>query len=167
MQILRKEDAPDVLKRKSLDAFLAQLSSELPLVKGAYSAPTDSGVQIALAKLIAYQFREAFPVCLYVTDWGIAMEHMDLFYRYRQSFGEKRPLIEAPVHVFERGDEDAFVSVLSVVLFFSWDASVFDVAGRSLFQTSHDGWLELRTREESVAKEVAAYLESKVTLLAP
>lgn len=166
MRVLTKEEAPEVLKGETLDAFLVHLSTELPLVNGAYSAPTDSGVQIALAKLFAFQFREAFPVCLYVTDWGIAMEHLDLFYGYRQSLGEKRPLIEAPVHVFERADEEAFISVLSLVLFFSWDASVFDIAGRSLFQTSHDGWLEVRTQDETIAKDVAAYLESKVTLLA-
>jgi len=166
MRILSKENACEVLSGKSLDAFITQLSSQLPLVEGTYSAPVKSGVQIALSKLFAYLVLRDSPVCLYVTGWGVATEHLDLFDGYRRSVGEKRPLIEAPVHLFERTDEDVFISVLCMVFFFSWDASVFDLAGRSLLQTSHDGWLEVRTSDEALAKDVAVELASyRVPLL--
>src|SRR2546427_293510 len=125
MKMLTKENARELLGGRSLDASIAQLSSQLQLVEGTYSAPTNSGVQIALAKLFAYFLLRDSPVCLYVTGWGIATEHVDLFNGYRYSLGEKRPLIEAPVHVFEPVDEDAFISLLCIVFFFSWDASVF------------------------------------------
>jgi hypothetical protein len=115
---------------------------------------------IIFAGLFAYLVLRDSPVCLYVTCWGIATEHLDLFYGYRRSLGERRPLIEAPVHFFERTDEDAFISVLCTVFFFSWDASVFDTAGRSLLQTSHDGWLEVRASDEAFIKDVAVELES-------
>jgi hypothetical protein len=97
---------------------------------------------------------------LYVTCWAIATEHLDLFDRYRHSFDEKRPLIEAPVHWFERTDEDPFVSVLCMVFFFSWGAFIFDLTGRLLLQTSHDGWLDVRTNDKTLAKDVAVELES-------
>jgi hypothetical protein len=168
MKILSKENARELLDGKPPDAFIAQLSSQLQLVEGAYSAPANSGVQIALSKLFAYRLFRSAPVCLYVTDWGIATEHPDLFDGYRRSLGERRPLIEAPFHVFEKTDEDAFISLLCVVLFFRWDASVFDIAGRSLLQTSHDGWLEVRASEEAFRKELAVELEHHgVRLLAP
>lgn len=167
MKILSKEDARELLSGKSLDAFVTQLSSQLQLVEDTYSAPVNSGVQIALSKLFAYLLLRDSPVCLYVTCWGVATEHLDLFYGYRRSFGEKRPLIDAPVHLFERTDEDAFISVLCMVFFFSWDASVFDLAGRSLLQTSHDGWLEVRTSDQALVKDVAVELEKyRVPLLA-
>lgn len=167
MKILTKENASEMLGGKSLDAFITQLSSQLQLVEDTYSAPVNSGVQIALSKLFAYLLLRDSPVCLYVTCWGIATEHLDLFYGYRRSHGEKRPLIDAPVHLFERTDEDAFISVLCMVFFFSWDASVFDLAGRSLLQTSHDGWLEVRTSDEALVKDVAVELEKyRVPLLA-
>jgi hypothetical protein len=167
MRILSKEDARELLSGKSLDAFITQLSSQLPLVEDTYSAPVNSGVQIALSKLFAYLLLRDSPVCLYVTCWGVATEHLDLFDGYRRSLGEKRPLIDAPVHLFERTDEDAFISVLCMVFFFSWDASVFDLAGRSLLQTSHDSWLEVRTSDEVLAKDVAVELEKyRVPLLA-
>ncbi len=168
MRILSKRDSRELLSGKSPDAFMTQLSSQLQLVEGAYSAPINSGVQIALSKLFAYLVLRDSPVCLYVTGWGVATEHLDLFDGYRRSLGETRPLIEAPVHLFERTDEDAFISVLCMVFFFSWDASVFDLAGRTLLQTSHDGWLEVRTSDEALLKDVAVELESyRVTLLAP
>ena len=106
-------------------------------------------------------------VCLYVTGWGVATEHLDLFDGYRRSLGEKRPLIEAPVHLFERTDEDPFISVLCMVFFFSWDASVFDIDGRLLLQTSHDGWLEIRTSDGALVKDVAVELENYGSVLAP
>jgi hypothetical protein len=141
MKTLTKEDARALLNGKLPDEFVAQLADSLEVAQGTYSAPANSGVQIALSKLFAYLLFEDSPVCLYVTGWGVANEQPDLFNRYRQSLGETRPLMEAAFHVFERTDEEAFISVLCMVLFFSWDASVFDLAGRSLLQTSHDGWL--------------------------
>ncbi len=167
MKILTKENASEMLGGKPLDAFVTQLSSQLQLVEGSYTAPVNSGVQIALSKLFAYLVFRDSPVCLYVTCWGIATEHFDLFDGYRRSFGEKRPLIQAPVHLFERTDEDAFISILCMVFFFSWDASIFDLTGRLLLQTSHDGWLDVRTNDKALAKDVAVELESyRVPLLA-
>lgn len=159
MKILTKKDASDLLDGKPLDAFITHLSSRLKLVEGTYSAPVKAGVQIVLSKLFAYLLLRDSPVCLYVTCWGIATEHLDLFHGYRRSLGESRPLIETPVHFFEQADEDAFISVLCMVFFFSWDASVFDTTGRSLLQTSHDGWLEIRTDNEDARMEFATELE--------
>ena len=167
MRILSKKDARELLSGKSLDDFIPDLSGHLRLVQGTYLAPVNAGVQIALSKLFAYLVLRDSPVCLYVTCWGVATEHLDLFDGYRRSLGEQRALIEAPVHLFERTDEDTFISVLCMVFFFSWDASIFDLAGRSLLQTSHDGWLEVRASDEAFVKDVAIELESyKVPLLA-
>lgn len=166
MKILTKENAIEMLGGKPLDAFITQLSSQLQLVEGSYTAPVNSGVQIALSKLFAYLVFRDSPVCLSVTCWGIATEHLDLFYGYRRSFGENRTLMEAPVHLFERTDEDACISILCMVFFFSWDASIFDLTGRLLLQTSHDGWLDVRTNDKGLAKDVAVELESyRVSLL--
>ena len=166
MKILTKESARDLLSGESVESFIARLLRQLRLVEGTYSAPVSSGVQIALSKLFAYLLLRNSPVCLYVTGWGVATEHLDLFYGYRRSLGETRSLIEAPVHLFDGTDEGAFISVLCMAFFFSWDVSGFDLAGRSLLQTSHDGWLEVRGSDEEFIKDVAVELESyKVHLL--
>jgi hypothetical protein len=80
------------------------------------------------------------------------------FIRYRRSFGDQRLLMEAPVHVFEPTEDEAVVSVLSMALFFLWDVWVFDFAGRWLLGICHDGWFEVRARDEETIKDVAIEL---------
>lgn len=124
MKVSTKEAARDLLGGETPETFIAQLSSRLELVGGAYAAPVKSAKQIALARLFAYWILRDSPVCLYVTGWSVAPtgELLDLFYGYRRSTGEKRFLIEAPVHVFETKEDDALISILSMVLLFCWDA---------------------------------------------
>ncbi|MCU1311983.1 MAG: hypothetical protein JWO20_3108 [Candidatus Angelobacter sp.] len=159
MRILNKENARDLLKWGTLDSFIHRLSTQLPIVKGAFTRPNISGKQIVLSNFFKYLMLRDSPVYLYVTAWGIATEHLDLFYGYRRSMGEVRPLIEAPVHVFEPAEGDAFVSVLSMAFFFSWDAWVFDFTERTLLRISHDGWLEFRASDEELIKIFIAELE--------
>ncbi len=166
MKILSKEDGRELAKGETLDTLVAQLSRQLQLVNGAYSIPLEAGRQTALSKLFAYLLFNHSDVCIYITGWSIATEHLDLLYGYRRSVGETRPLIEAPIHVFEPTEKDAFISVLCIVFYFFWDAWVFDLGGRSLVRISHDGWLEIRTNDEELTKEVAAALEDyKIPLL--
>ncbi len=70
---------------------------------------------------------------------------MELFIRYRLSYGEGRTVAEAPVHIFESTDDkDAFISILCLGLFFVWELDITDIS-RSLAMTiSHDEWLEYR-----------------------
>ena len=144
-----------------METFVRQLLDQVRLVGSAYSIPPDSGRKTALARLFAYLLLRNPDVFIYVSGWGVwrSSENLDLFYGYRRSFGETRPLIEAPVHLFERSDEDAFISILCMAFYFVWDASVFDAAGNVLVQISHDEWLEVRTNDEAARKEFATELE--------
>lgn len=157
MKILSKEDASEVLGGKPVDTFVRQLSGRLAVVGGAYSIPPDSGRKTALSRLLAYLLLRSPSVCIYVSGWGVwgSSENLDLFYGYRRSFSENRPLIEAPVHLFERGEEDAFVSILCMVFYFVWDAWIFDAEGKALAEVSHDEWLEVRTNDENAQEEFA------------
>jgi len=159
MRIMSKEDARQVLHERTPDAFIAQVSGELRFLAGPYLTPSNSGALTALSKLVAFLLPKDVPVCLCVTGWGVWTEHLDLFYGYRRSVGETRPLIEAPVHVFERSDEDALVSVLCMVFYCGWDASLFDMRGQFLLTISHDGWLEIRVDGEGLMKDMAVELE--------
>jgi hypothetical protein len=159
MKVLTEEDARELLNGESLDSFISQLSNRLELLGGTRWTPVNSGRQIALARLFAYLVKGDSRICLYVTDWSIGTEVLDLFYGYRRSIGEGRLLIDAPVHLFDRADEEALVSLLSMVFFFSWDASVFDLAGRMLLRTSHGGWLEVRGSGDKAIAEALFELE--------
>lgn len=161
MKILTKENASEMLGGKSLDTFVSQLSNQLRQVGGTYSIPRDSGAKTALSRVFAYLFLRKSSVCIYVSGWGVwgSSENLDLFYGYRRSFGENRPLIEAPVHLFEPTEEDTFVSILCMVFYFVWDAWVFDIEGKALVRISHDEWLEVRADDDETRKEFATELE--------
>jgi hypothetical protein len=161
MKILNKENASEMLGGKSLDTFVSQLSNQLRQVGGTYSIPRDSGAKTALSRVFAYLLLRKSSVCIYVSGWGVwgSSENLDLFYGYRRSFGENRPLIEAPVHLFEPTEEDTFVSILCMVFYFVWDAWVFDIEGKALIRISHDEWLEVRADDDETRKEFATELE--------
>jgi hypothetical protein len=161
MKILTKENASEMLGGKSLDTFVSQLSNQLRQVGGTYSIPRDSGAKTALSRVFAYLLLRKSSVCIYVSGWGVwgSSENLDLFYGYRRSFGENRPLIEAPVHLFEPTEEDTFVSILCMVFYFVWDAWVFDIEGKALVRISHDEWLEVRADDDETRKEFATELE--------
>ncbi len=160
LRILTKENASELLSGKSLDTFVSQLSSQLPLVGGAYSIPSDSGAKTALSRLFDYLLLRSSSVCVYVSGWSVwpSCENLDLFYGYRRSLGETRYLIEAPVHIFESTEHDALVSILCMVFYFVWDAWVFDVEGKALVRISHDEWLEIRVGDDEAIKEFALEL---------
>jgi len=159
MKVLTKENASEMLGGEPLDAFVSQLSSRLQLVGDTYSIRPDSGHKTALSRLFAYLLLRNPNVCIYVSGWGVWEENLDLFYGYRRSFGENRTLMEAPVHLFERSEEDTFVSILSMAFYFIWDAWVFDIEGKALVRISHDEWLEVRTNDNDSRKEFATELE--------
>jgi hypothetical protein len=133
----------------------------LRLVGDTYSIPRDAARKTALSRVFAYLLLRKSSVCVYVTWWGVwgSSENLDLFYGYRRSFGENRPLIEAPVHLFERTEEDTFISILCMVFYFFWDAWVFDVEGKALVRISHDEWLEVRADDDEAIEEFVAELE--------
>jgi hypothetical protein len=160
MKILTKENASEMLGGKSLDTFVGQLSSQLHLIGDTYSIPRDSGAKTALSRVFAYLLLKKSTVCIYVSGWGVwgSSENLDLFYGYRRSFGEKRTLMETPVHLFEQSEEDSFVSILCMVFYFVWDAWVFDVEGKALVRISHDEWLEARADDDETRKEFATEL---------
>jgi hypothetical protein len=155
LKILTKEGASEFLGGKAPDAFVNELWSQLHLVGDAYKIPPDSGRKTALSRLFAHLLLNKASVCLYVSGWGIwpSAENLDLFYGYRRTLGETRQLIEAPFHVFESTENDGLVSILCMVLYFIWDAWVFDIEKRALIRISHDEWLEvLSSNDESIGE---------------
>jgi hypothetical protein len=68
----------------------------------------------------------------------------------------------------KRREENTFVSILCMALYFVWDAWIFDGEGKVLVRISHDEWLEVRTDDGEARKEFAAELEKcEMPLLVP
>lgn len=96
-----------------------------------------------------------------MTGWGVSgsSENLDLFYGYRRSFGENRPLIEAlgsPVRANRRGYLRQH-TVHGVLL--SLGHLGFGVERKALVKISQDEWLEVRADHGAAIKEFVAELE--------
>lgn len=132
---------PDIVS--FTEAFLWR-SSEL---NQSLYLPADSGAKVGLARIVSSAFLERGPALIWVTEYGIwsSSEHMELFDRYRASYGETRTIREAPIHVFESDEElDSMISILSLGLFFIWGMEVTDTRRSIGLTISHDEWLEYR-----------------------
>ena len=162
MKILSTDEACSILGTKSLSGFVDSLSDRLPHRLAVYSIPADSGAKCSLAKLLRDLLFSESPIFIYVTGWGVwpSSENLDLFDGYRRSLGEERPLELVPVHLFETSDKSAFVSILSMALYFVWDVEVFDERGTVLVTFSHDEWMEIKAGSSDVAGLLSTGLDS-------
>jgi len=167
MEVLSLESSAERLNHKPLEAYLQQLFNGLKSVNGTYSIPADSGRKTAMARLFAYFFLRNPLVVIYISGWGVwgSAENLDLFYGYRKSLGVTQTLMDAPVHLFKSDEADAFVSILSMALYFLWDVWVFDANSRTVLRLSHDEWLEIRTDDAVLEQELSPELEGYMTLL--
>jgi hypothetical protein len=145
MQVLTKDDAAGVLKVEVLDHWVRELVLQLKPAGTAYSVPPHSRAQTALAKFLACLLLRDSGVYVYLSRWSLHpnSEHLNLFYGYRRSVGETRPLSEAPVHFFDPAAREELASVLCMVFYFGWDAWIFDADGKTLVRATRARGLEV------------------------
>jgi hypothetical protein len=76
-----------------------------------------------LSGLVASKL-EPFDQCLlWVTLWGVwsSSENWHLFYRLRETYGEGRPLWDAPGHLFLKHESADLATFIQLTLFSEWD----------------------------------------------
>ncbi len=121
-----------------------------------FSPPTDSGRKVWLSRFL-YSLLDPSPEPLiWLGDWAVwpSCQHMALFTRFRQAFGEPRPLIEAPGHLVTPVEAEDGISIISVSLLFIWDCHVLSASGRDAVFTSHDKFGCFASRDASAADSV-------------
>jgi hypothetical protein len=147
MQTLSIAEAERILNVGDLGSFFGEFNWQLPDPVPSHFLPVDSGRKVAFARIIANTFLDRGPAILWINETGIwrSSEHMDLCDGYRRSFGEKRSVAAAPIHIFDpKEDRDTCISILSLGLFFVWGFEIMS-QDRSLAMTiSHDEWIEYR-----------------------
>jgi hypothetical protein len=126
-----------------------------------FKLPQDSGKKVLLARTL-YSLIDASPeMLLWLGDWDVwpSSQHMPLFTRFREAFGEKRPLIEAPAHLLAPDESEDSVSIITVALLFIWDCHILTASGRDAIFVSHDeiGWFA--SRDQAIANSARARLE--------
>jgi hypothetical protein len=81
---------------------------------------------------------------LWVTESGVwpTSENQHLYYRLRQSYGDRRRLEEAPGHLFLSYEAPDLVSFLQVGILCGWDMHLLPAVGYARAFVSHDEFVE-------------------------
>ena len=113
-----------------------------------FALPKDSGRKVWLARLLYGATDQSPEVMMWLGDWAVwpSCQHMPLFTRFREAFGEHRPLIEAPGHLVVPDEVEDGISILTTSLLFFWDCHLLTASGRDVLFVSHDeiGWFGSR-----------------------
>ena len=137
---------------KNVAGWVVDLKNRLEPFGGGFAIPPDSGLKTALARLVSALFASLTEPVIYISEWGVweSSQNIDIFDSYRKAKGEAMSLSEKPVHCFISASEESFIGILCLVLYFVWDAEVFDREGKCIVSISHDEWFEIRTNNEAV-----------------
>jgi hypothetical protein len=158
MVLMSKEEASNTLHFEGLDYVLLSQDRSRKFDHLSCYLPKGSSVQQVLAERLAYIFCRENECWAYVTDWNASPTSMcyDLFYGYRLGRGDRRPLAEASVYNFLPEDAQSFMSVIGMILYFSWDAWIFDARLTYLVNISNDGIIECSVDSHELKNQLAA-----------
>jgi hypothetical protein len=130
------------------------------VISKTYALPSRSVEQTMLARNLSELVLQKEDAWLEITYWHDDIEaNQDLFYGYRKGCGDTRSLADASVHRFSSREKPELFSILSMVVFFSWDARLLDKERTYLIAVSHDGFLDIDTSSESFLHDAESALE--------
>jgi hypothetical protein len=84
------------------------------------------------------------PTLLFITEWGIwsSSENWHLYYKLRQTYGDKRQLHEAPGHLFLEHEAEDLASFLQLSMLNGWGGYVLTEANYVNAFFSHDEYAD-------------------------
>ncbi len=129
------------------------------LTPRSFKTPIDTGSRTQLAKYFGEVFlgNPSSSAFIAIRGWSAwpSQVNFDLFDRYRASYGEHRRLIESPFHYFLADDKAAFVTVLSLSLYFLWDADIVGLQGGLQLNLSNDEIIELYAPDSGISTRIS------------
>ena len=118
---------------------------------------------LSLARTVASNL-ETFDQCLlWVTLWGVwdSSENWHLFDRFRETYGERRPIWDAPGHLFQKHEGADLTTFIQLGLSFGWDFYVVRAPSGNAAFFSHDEYLKFSADDPESAKRVRHCLDQK------
>jgi hypothetical protein len=105
-----------------------------------FDIPSDAGKRVYLISKLLKPFENEPAVLVWFDEWGVwpSGERIHIFNRFRSSYGETRPLIEAPGHLFGHGEFEDAVSYAALGVLFLWDCYVLTPGADKFVFFSHD-----------------------------
>jgi hypothetical protein len=114
-----------------------------------HSAASDVERARELAAKLADTLGEWDECLVWATDWDVwpNEENWPRYYAWRDQYGERRSLAEAPGHLFGSTDILALTGLLAHAIECGWDVTILPSKASQAtglrIRTSHDEWIEL------------------------
>ena len=105
-----------------------------------FEIPADAQKRVYLVSGRMTAFVDEPMLLVWFDDWAVwpSGQRMHVFDRLRMSYGETRPVIDSPGHVFARQEFEHAVSFVTLAVLFLWDCYVMVPARRKFLFFSHD-----------------------------
>jgi hypothetical protein len=160
MELMNTREAAKQLGVNELvKSFVLQDASQF--VSKTYYLPVATADRTILAKSIGRVVAAQGSCWLQITYWNNDVDsNQDLFYAYRRGYGDQRSLAEASVYKFSPEDAHCVSSVLSLVIYFGWDARIFNLELTYQVRVNNDGFLDLESTGAS-----GRAIEEELTML--
>jgi WD40 repeat protein len=143
MKLMNEQEASRLLGCTNVNSFFTSNLNKPGAEALRFKLPREAARQTILAKYLATLFCSENPCWLQITYWHDDSDaNQDLFYGYRSGRGDVRKLQDASVYEFSPDDANQFISIVSMVLYFSWDARVFDPDEAFFINISHDEFID-------------------------
>jgi hypothetical protein len=107
-------------------------------------------------------YLEPYHECLlWVTTWGVwsSSENWHLFYRLRESYGERRQLRDAPGHIYLNHERTDLTTFVELGLLFGWDFYLLTSPNYHTAFVSHDEFIEFHTDDGQAAESARRCLD--------
>ncbi|SNT25336.1 hypothetical protein SAMN05421770_106103 [Granulicella rosea] len=100
------------------------------------------------------------PVLLWITEWGIwpSSENWRLYYKLRESYGDRQLLEDAPGHLFLEHETEDFASFLQLAIQNGWGGHIQPVAPYVTAFFSHDEYMDFYSNNKDILEELGKKL---------
>jgi hypothetical protein len=144
MNVITKSDAAEWCRARRI-AVDDRGRPTMPGDAERFDIPEDAGRRVALVAAHLNSRADTSSALVWFTDWSVwaSGERPHIFDRFRASYGEHRPLIDAPGHLLSIQERDELLSLVTIGILFLWDVYVVAEDASFALHYSHDesGWL--------------------------
>jgi hypothetical protein len=145
MRFLTAAECASEVKRLGIevDPVVGPPGTHRDSVTAELMVPKHCGQQAHIINVLFDEYRGDASLLLWLRDWGIFMgeEYPEIWLAIRERYGERRPIIEAPGHLFSSGERGLARGMARLAMLFGWDADLIcdPVSSIQLISLTHDG----------------------------
>jgi hypothetical protein len=149
------------LNSTECDAWITKLPPVSATRALSLHLPPESGRLLFFARSVADAVTYRQPCLLRMTAWEIwpSSNNWHLYYRLRQSYGDRLLLDEAPGHLFLEHETEDLTTFLYMAMLFGWDAELRPIETSVSGQLSHDKFLDLYSDDPTPLMDLRKLME--------